>query len=294
MDKLSGIKSSDFIVSHKNRSGTRQLWRVRSSGTGSPDSPGRDNWRRFRARLVAQELGEEYRMTQEKGAEICEPNEERFWREDPQSAQLEALWAVPLQTVEQGCVLVASPTLADMSPSSSHLHQVVIFVVTHSPEQGSIGLILNRPSILSMDQTMVQNDMGESQIRDIFGSNRLYCGGSVNQEIIKVLHRYGGILPGREVIPGVFESSFIPPSKERYELCNTSAMKFFCGHEYWTPGELQKEVDMGMYTVASCSTTLILKNCLSLPIPLWCEINLRLGGTYAEDANRVYGDLWSL
>lgn len=294
MDILSVNKLSHVIVTQQNRSRTRQQRRVRSSGLGSPDTPGRDNWRRFRAKLVMQELGENYRLTQKRGAEICEPNEDRFWREDPQSAQLEDLWAVPLQTVEQGCILVASPNLADMSPSSSYLHQVVIFLVSHSPKQGSIGLILNRPSILTMDQTMVQNDMGESQIRDIFGSNRLYCGGNVDQEIIKILHRYGGILPGREVIPGVFESSFIPPSKERYELCNTSAVKFFSGHEYWTPGELQKEVDMGMYTVASCSTTLILKNCLSLPIPLWCEINLRLGGTNAEDANRVYGDLWSL
>lgn len=278
-----------------HRSRPQRVRRVRSTGPDSPDSPGRNNWRRFRAKLMMQELGDEYKSIQEKVALICRPNEELFWTEDPETAQLEDLWAAgPLQNIEQGCVLIASPILAELSPSSSHLHLTVIFVVSHSPKQGTVGLILNRPSILTMDRTMIRNDDGESHIREIFGDNRLYCGGNLEQEAIRTLHRYGGILPGREVVPGVFESSSIPPSKERYELCNTSSVKFFCGHEYWAPGELQKEVDMGMYTVASCSTTMVLKNCLSLPVPLWCEVNLRLGGKYAEEANRVYGDLWSL
>lgn len=276
---------------HIPKTRPRLLGRIGSSGARSPNTD--ETWRRFRAKLIVQELGDEYRLSQKKGAAICQPNEELAWEEDLSLAQLESFWAVPLQTLEQGCVLVASSTLAESSPFSSHLHEVVIFIVSHSSEQGSIGLILNRPSILTMSRTMMRNDAGDSQLRDIFGDNRLYCGGNRDQEIIKILHRYGDVLPGREIIPGVYESNAVSSAKEQYSECKTSAFKFFSGYEYWAPGELQKEVDMGMYTITSCSKTLILKNCLSLPIPLWCEINLRLGGEYAEEAIRVYGGRWS-
>lgn len=243
--------------------------------------------------LIMKDRGEEYILSQEKGATICQPNLDLFWEEDPTCAQLEDLWVVPTgQALEQGCILIASSTLTESSPFSSHLHEVVIFLVRHSSE-GSVGLILNRPTILTMERTMIRNDAGSSQIQETFGENRLYCGGNRDQETIKILHRYGDILPGKEIIPGVFVSDALSTAPDQYRHCNTNAFKFFSGFEYWAPGELQKELEMGLYITASCSRTLVLKNCLSLPIPLWAEVLLRMGGEYAEEAVRIYGSMYN-
>ena len=39
---------------------------------------------------------------------------------------------------------------------------------------------------------------------------------------------------------------------------------------------------------AACSRSLVLKQCLKLPVPLWKEILLLMGGEYAQIASKRY------
>ena len=43
----------------------------------------------------------------------------------------------------------------------------------------------------------------------------------------------------------------------------------------------------GRYT-AACSRSLVLKQCLQLPVPLWKEILELMGGQYAQVARKRY------
>lgn len=57
--------------------------------------------------------------------------------------------------------------------------------------------------------------------------------------------------------------------------------RFFAGCCAWGPGELQIEIQEGAWYTASSSRSLVLKQCLGLPVPLWQEVMGLMGGQYA-------------
>lgn len=67
-----------------------------------------------------------------------------------------------------------------------------------------------------------------------------------------------------------------------------AAFKFLSGCIVWQPGELEKEVAAGAWRTAACSRSLVLKQCLSLPVPLWVETLRLMGGECAEEAAMAY------
>ena len=66
-------------------------------------------------------------------------------------------------------------------------------------------------------------------------------------------------------------------------------MRFFAGMQMWGPGELEREVAAGAWYAASASRPVVLKQCLSLPVPLWRECMELMGGEYAGISKRTYG-----
>ena len=52
----------------------------------------------------------------------------------------------------------------------------------------------------------------------------------------------------------------------------------------WQPGELNRLVAEGAFHTAACSRSLVLKQCLQLPTPLWREVMCLMGGQFAEEA----------
>ena len=65
-----------------------------------------------------------------------------------------------------------------------------------------------------------------------------------------------------------------------------SDFRFFAGCLAWEPGQLEAEVARSAWHTAACSRTLVLKQCLQLPVPLWRESMCLLGGEYAEAARQ--------
>ena len=68
-----------------------------------------------------------------------------------------------------------------------------------------------------------------------------------------------------------------------------SRVRFFAGMQMWGPGELEREVAAGAWYAASASRPVVLKQCLSLPVPLWRECMELMGGEYAGISKRTYG-----
>lgn len=54
--------------------------------------------------------------------------------------------------------------------------------------------------------------------------------------------------------------------------------RLFVGRKEWATGELEKEVRQGLWQCAACARPVALKQCLSLPKPLWHEVMELLGG----------------
>lgn len=57
--------------------------------------------------------------------------------------------------------------------------------------------------------------------------------------------------------------------------------RIFVGRRKWEAGELQKEISGGMWQPAACARPIALKQCLSLPKPLWHEVMELVGGNCA-------------
>lgn len=93
-------------------------------------------------------------------------------------------WAHLISTPEPGCVLLANPML--FGSSQTYFEQAVILVIEHS-DQGSMGIILNKPSELRLKQ--MEDVVLDSQFR-VFAKNKVYLGGDVDADGLYLLHEH--------------------------------------------------------------------------------------------------------
>lgn len=63
--------------------------------------------------------------------------------------------------------------------------------------------------------------------------------------------------------------------------------RFFAGCCAWGPGQLEQEISEGAWYTASSSRSLVLKQCLGLPVPLWQEAMGLMGGEFAAEVQRA-------
>jgi putative transcriptional regulator len=139
----------------------------------------------------------------------------------------------------QGRLLIASPRMMDPNFIRS-----VIYMVTHD-EEGSMGLILNRPLDISLEEALATGF-----IDDITATGILYQGGPCDSPLMALhddeTHSQIAVKDGihfsigREDVAAVLRE----PGKIR---------RFFAGYAGWTAGQLQQEIDIGswLYTTAA-------------------------------------------
>lgn len=191
----------------------------------------------------------------------------------------------------QGSLVIASSL--GMEGLMSEFWQTVIFILEHS-EQGSVGIVLNRPSILCLDKAMLRGSeqspgTSTSRLSQKFPKNRLYFGGYHKQEIISMIHGFYSV-GGTEIRNGIFVGGYEKACEAASSARGPNSFKFFAGCVIWKPGELQREIDSGLWYSATSSRNIVLKQCLSLPVPLWAEVLRLMGGSYEDEANKVYGN----
>lgn len=133
------------------------------------------------------------------------------------------------------CLLVASPLLID----PNFLHTVVLLV--EHDENGSMGLILNRPVPLTLEKICE-----ESHLR--YGGNAddtAWRGGPVDAQRGIILVRGG--LPAEEdtVLDFTDFLSFRKDLLESLLLDPVAEFRLFLGYAGWGPGQLDMEIDQG-------------------------------------------------
>lgn len=223
------------------------------------------DWRAFRARLLQS---------------TAAPDSARSEQSD---SSLE-LWAHALTQPEAGCLLLAHPTAFLMR--QQYFHQAVIFLFAHGKE-GSAGLILNRPTEYNLGQLA-----GFEDLLPEFGGCPLYMGGDVGANALHVVHGVSGLEDTVEILPGVYMGG-IKTMKASVQNGKSKAMdyRWFVRYAGWGPGQLEREVAMGVWYLACCSKDTILKHCIKLPKPLWREILELMGDPYADISKRAYGEI---
>ena len=161
---------------------------------------------------------------------------------------------IPGQTPEHtslaGQLLVASPSMGD--PRFSH---TVILMVEHNRD-GAFGIIINLP-IEERPLASLLESLGEKNVT-VTGSVRVFAGGPVQPEVGFVVHTTDYRRPGTIDING---SVAVTSSREiLLDIGNnkgpTKSLVAF-GYAGWGPGQLENEIGLGAWFIASAEPKLV-------------------------------------
>ena len=168
---------------------------------------------------------------------------------------------------QRGALLIAKPTVDDTCFS-----RAAIITVNHS-KRGSMGLIINKPSGLTLNEA-IDGLLTDEDIP-------LYLGGPVNTELLFYIHTLGDIITGAKPIGnGMFVGGSYDAMK-RY--INSGApvngnVKFMLGYSGWAASQLSAEIGMHDWAVSyDVDSALVLSNHHE---DIWQQLVTRLGERY--------------
>jgi len=183
-------------------------------------------------------------------------------------------WAHELPHFEVGCVLVSSPVI------TGDFKKTVVLLYKHDNKTGSFGTVINakaQESTLSMLKNTPDAKTIDPKLQEVLSKMPAYIGGPVDKNMLTLVHNGMGLEDAVTVIegePGVYVGGF-EDLKQRYvgnRLLDAFRGKVIFGHSGWGPGQLQKEIDAGMWYMAAISPELVLDECERGPEELWEEI----------------------
>lgn len=171
------------------------------------------------------------------------------------------------QSIGNGTLLVASPQLAD-----PNFARAVVLVLRHD-DDGTIGLILNRPTNIVPATIFPELAAGIGTY-----TGRLFRGGPIAPT--RVLYLVRGLaaatVNGPEVLDKVFLSIDDESLPDMARLADgVNELRLFAGHAAWVPGQLQNEVTAGGWQVLAGTAELVFH---TDPGSLWSELEGRGGG----------------
>lgn len=251
------------------------------TGMGSSSSsPEDDNtslpspdWRSFRAKLVA---GERASSVQEPSSYV-DPDAVVDLDHPPATA-IGDKWAHTIHEPEKGCLLIATEKLDGV-----HIFERTVILVLSDGPMGPSGVILNRPSLMSIKET-------RSTVLDVagmFSDRPLFFGGPLEDGLFLVSTKGGddddGVGKSRvfeEVMKGLYygtkESVGCAAEMVKRNVVVVGDFRFFDGYCGWEKEQLKDEIRAGYWTVAACSPSVIgLASVQS--IGLWEEVLGLLG-----------------
>lgn len=174
-------------------------------------------------------------------------------------------------TPERGDLLISEPFLPD-----PNFQRTVVLICEHG-EEGSLGFVLNKPSILKGSDVLE-----EAASFDAI----LHLGGPVQQDTLHFIHREegrleGGLDMGNNVFwGGNFEQLLLLMEAGAVAMDN---LKFFLGYSGWEKGQLEEELEQNSWIVYKAATAEDVFD--TQPDVLWRECLKRMGGKYKIISN---------
>ncbi|HEY2442275.1 MAG TPA: YqgE/AlgH family protein [Streptosporangiaceae bacterium] len=180
-----------------------------------------------------------------------------------------------------GELLVATPLLGD-----PNFRRTVVLVVEHEPDEGTLGVVLNRPTEVSVQQVL------EPWTDLATGPSVVFTGGPVSptSALALALARGSGEPLGwrpLDSVPGMSRIGLVdleaPPEVLAAEI---TSLRVFAGYAGWGTGQLQAEIDEGAWYVLPAEPA---DPFMADPQRLWQSVLRRQGGelalvsTYPDD-----------
>jgi putative transcriptional regulator len=170
------------------------------------------------------------------------------------------------EPLRQGAFLFSSPRLRD--PNFLH---TVILLVTYGKE-GALGLIINRPTEVPLDEALPDIEGIEKLSRPI------YFGGPVNLNLMLVLLRADASLPDAQK---VLDNVYFTANRKilREALRNQSpdkTIRIYAGYSGWAPGQLDREFARGDWISMDAD-----------PESVFAEDPTKIWSTFFEDEEKI-------
>jgi putative transcriptional regulator len=186
-----------------------------------------------------------------------------------------------------GRLLVATPLLGD-----PNFRRTVVLIVEHEEEQGTLGVVLNRPSAIGLGQVLEQwTDLATEP-------SVVFRGGPVAPDSALALALIPGIdepigwhpLDGAPALArlGLLDLD-TPP---RLLVPAITSLRVYAGYAGWSPGQLEAEIDEGAWYVLAAQPGDVFA---AEPELLWRQVLRRQDGdlaflaTYPDDPTMNLG-----
>lgn len=158
----------------------------------------------------------------------------------------------------RGNLVLASPRLED-----PNFRRTVSLMIEHNDE-GAMGLVLNRPTETTVRQAW-------EQVSDL----PCHCEAPLHQGgpcpgVLMALHTHESIAQVT-VMPGLFMSTEKPYIEWLIDN-NAESVRYFIGYAGWAPGQLEHELNVGSWMLASATREQILAPLGDNPVSLWTDL----------------------
>ena len=171
---------------------------------------------------------------------------------------------------EKGRLLISEPFLPD-----PNFERTVVLLCEHN-EEGSFGFVLNKPSILKVNEVM--EEMAELD-------SIVFVGGPVQQDTLHFIHRNTSLENAVEIVEniywgGAFEHLMLLLDTRQIDAKD---IRFFLGYSGWGPGQLDAELDQGSWIVCDYVTDQLLFD--TGPEVMWRKALENMGGRFSMYSN---------
>lgn len=166
----------------------------------------------------------------------------------------------------QGQLLLSEPFMID-----ENFRRTVVLICEHSEEEGTVGLVLNRPVNLRIRD--VVEDFPDFKAP-------LFLGGQVGTDTLQFLHTLGEELEGSiQVADNVYWGGNFEQLKMLINLERVSMqdVRFFLGYSGWGLGQLAEEVKDNSWIINTATHADIFKTDYT---SLWKTVMNNMGGVY--------------
>ena len=157
--------------------------------------------------------------------------------------------SLPAADPHMGSLLIAEPLMDDKYFSRS-----AILVLDEPEEGGHFGLILNKPTEMTLNDLMPEWEDGKRV--------PVFCGGPVDLQRMFLLHTLGERLGSNtEVLPGIYVGADLDKIIDYIDNGGEvdGKIRFFLGYCGWSPGQLSAELNgktWGVNSLPQCENLL--------------------------------------
>ncbi|KAL8475759.1 hypothetical protein ACS0TY_028427 [Phlomoides rotata] len=223
----------------------------------------RSDWRSFRARLVARERAsplEELSSAVDPDAAADQP---------PLPITIGDKWAHTIHEPEKGCLLIATEKLDGV-----HIFERTVILLLSMGPIGPTGLILNRPSLMSIKEMR----SSALDVAGAFSDRPLFFGGPLEEGLFLVSPKGDGVEKSGvfdKVMKGLYygtkESVGCAAEMVKRNAVEVGDFRFFDGYCAWERQQLRDEIRAGYWAVAACSPSVVGLTSVG-SVGLWEEI----------------------